>query len=323
LPARATVAGTSDAVVRIGNSRDAPPSARTGNDRGAVVLAASGLAVSRGERASGKGLRQPRRSRRDSTGARQRASDRPAAWESGAITVLHDIDLELRAGEIVALLGANGTGKSTLLLALAGLLSPTAGTVAGARPGLIFQNPEHQFVAQTVRDEVRHGLPAGSDALVESLLAQHRLGHLAEQSPYRLSGGEKRRLSVAAMLAHDRPALLADEPTFGLDRRATIASNRAFRAAADAGRAVLFSSHDLRTVATLADRAVVVADGTIVANGPVFDVLRDGRALSRARLSPPPLIEWLLENATSDAAARRILDALDDAVPVAALDAAS
>ena len=283
----------------------------TGTDPNAVppvlavpVLAAAGLAVSRERRP--RRTRVPRRPRRG-----RDATPAPFA------PVLADVDLEVRPGEIVALLGANGAGKSTLLLTLAGLLPPAAGAVAGARPGMVFQNPEHQFVAHTVAGEVGFGLAPGpaTDALVARLLDNHGLGHLADQHPHRLSGGEKRRVSVAAMLAHGRDVLLADEPTFALDRRATIGVMRALRAAATDGTAVVFSSHDLRTVATLADRAVVIAEGGVVADGPVFDVLRDVSALESASIELPALVEWLLQNAGSDAGVRRALLRLDDQVP--------
>ena len=237
---------------------------------------------------------------------------------SAAEPTLSGISLTLHAGEIVAVLGANGVGKSTLLLTLAGLLRPIAGTLSGARPGMIFQNPEHQFVANTVRAEVAFGLPAGSAELVEQQLEAHRLTHLADQVPHRLSGGEKRRLSVAAMLAHHRPTLLADEPTFGLDRRATTGTVRALRRAAAEGRAILFSSHDIRTVATVADRIVLVAEGTVIADGPVDEVLRDEAVLVRAGIVLPPLVRWLLGATSGRAALRRTLDALDDKIVPAA-----
>jgi energy-coupling factor transporter ATP-binding protein EcfA2 len=260
---------------------------------GDVVLSAAALAVSRSAPAGRR---------------RHRGMN-----EEIAPPVLSDVTLDLRAGEATALLGGNGAGKTTLLLALAGLLPPVGGVVEGMRPGMIFQNPEHQFIADTVREEVAHGLPAGSSAHVDRLLEVHRLHHVAGQNPFRLSGGEKRRLSVAAMLAHNRSVLLADEPTFGLDRRATIAVIRAFRAATAELRSVLFSSHDLRTVATLADRVVVVAEGRIIADGPVHEVLCDEAVLRRARLRLPPLVQWLLLNTRDARAMRAVLDALDDA----------
>ncbi|WP_166793310.1 ABC transporter ATP-binding protein [Cryobacterium lactosi] len=231
--------------------------------------------------------------------------------------LLSGVNLELRAGEIVAVLGRNGAGKSSLLLTLAGLLAPAGGTVTGARPGLVFQNPEHQFLGNTVREEINVGLPAGSER-VDRVLTEHGLGPLADRNPYRLSGGQKRKVSLAAMLVHERPSLLADEPTLGLDRWATIATIAAFRRAARAGRGILLCSHDLRTVATLADRVLVVADGRIVADGSVVEVLRQGDLLARAGITVPPLLRWLIARLDSVAQVRRVLDALDATVDAGA-----
>lgn len=265
---------------------------------GPVVLRATALAVSRTPPAPRK---RPKRGRRE-----------PEAVQP----LLSGIDLELRSGEIVAVLGANGAGKTSLLLALAGLLEPVRGRVSGERAGMVFQNPEHQFVASTVRDEIGHGLPDTINGVpraerIDNLLEEHHLSQLAGGNPFRLSGGEKRRLSVAAMLAHGRRVLLADEPGFGLDRRATISMMGAFRAAAASGQALLFSSHDLRSVAALAHRGIVIAEGTIIADAPIFEVLRDREVLARAGIVLPPLLDWLLEAQDEPAAIRAILDSLD------------
>ncbi len=241
-----------------------------------------------------------------------RARDLAVARRSERL--LGGVDLELRGGEVVALLGPNGVGKTSLLLTLAGLLRPAHGSVEGERPGMVFQNAEHQFVAHTVREEIAHGLAGDVEATVEHRLRLHRLEHLAEQNPFRLSGGEKRRLSLAAMLAHGRRCLLADEPTLGLDRRDTIAAMAALRRAADGGDAVVLSSHDLRTVVTVADRVVVLAEGGVIADGPTVPVLRDAQVLRRAGLTLPPLVAWLLEHLEAPDAARRVLRALDAAV---------
>jgi len=231
----------------------------------------------------------------------------------GRRVLLSRVNLELRAGEIVAVLGQNGAGKSSLLLTLAGLLAPAGGAVTGARPGLVFQNPEHQFLGNTVREEIAVGLPAGSE-LMDRVLSEHGLAHLADRNPYRLSGGQKRRVSLASMLVHERPSLLADEPTLGLDRRATIATIAAFREAARSGRGILLCSHDLRTVATLADRVLVVADGRVVADGSVVEVLRQGDLLARSGITVSPLLRWLVTRLDSGAQLRRVLDALDATV---------
>ncbi|WEG09250.1 ABC transporter ATP-binding protein [Microbacterium horticulturae] len=244
--------------------------------------------------------------------------------------VLDDVSLELRAGEVVVLLGRNGAGKSTLLRTLAGLQQCLGGAVTGygvrRGAGMVFQNPEHQFVGRTVADEVAHGLAAsaprrgrhrrgdaGIAARVEQALDAHRLTHVRGSSPYRLSGGEKRRLSLAAMLAHDRPILIADEPTFGLDRRDALRAARQLRVAADDGRAVLAASHDLRSLAAVADRAIVIDEGRVIRDGDLADVLREGALLRRAGVRVPRLVEHLLTRCRSTAELHAALDAYDRA----------
>lgn len=226
--------------------------------------------------------------------------------------VLADVDLELRTGEVVALVGANGTGKSSLLHVLAGITSPSAGRVHGPRAGLVFQNPEHQFAASTVRAEVCHGLPEADHPRAIGLLDHFGLARLVDRNPFTLSGGQKRRLSLAAMLAHDRPFLLADEPGFGLDRRASVVAMRALREAAlHDGRGVLFSSHDLRAVVSYADRVLVLGDGGLIADLRPWELLRATEVLDRARLLPSRLLRYLAGQVTDPDRGRRILRALD------------
>ena len=283
-----------------GAERAAGGAARAGDaaQEPAPVLTARGLAVGRGA---------PR-----ARAGRGRRRERPDGPPSKG--VLAGVDLEVHPGEVVALLGANGVGKTTLLLTLAGLLPPVAGRVESARPGLVTQDAEHGFVAHTVRHEIAHGLPAAVAAeRVPRLLREHRLEALADASPFRLSGGEKRRLSLAAMLAHERPVLLCDEPTLGLDRRDTVATVGTLRAAAAGGTAVVLSSHDLRTVVTVADRVVVLGAGGVLADGPTVPVLRDAALLREARLTLPPLVRWLGDHVPASRVAR-VLRGLDAGV---------
>ncbi|WP_440708028.1 ATP-binding cassette domain-containing protein [Herbiconiux sp. YIM B11900] len=300
--------GRSDAAARDGCG-DRAGGPHGGPNRVEVLLSARALVV-------GRPVVGARASRR--FGGRRRA----AVVEP----VLSGVDLELRAGEVVALLGANGSGKSSLLLTLAGLLPAGGGSVAGTRPSMVFQNPELQFLAYRVRDEIAVGLvgdPRRIAEIVDRQLRRHRLEHVADLEPHRLSGGEKRRLSLAAMLAHDdRPVLLADEPAFGLDRRDTVATAAVFHREAAAGRAVLFSSHDLRFVAAVADRVIVLADGAVVADGPTLAVLRDAAVLRRAGLELPPLVAWLLAEAVAEAAAAAEAEAEAAADSNAGADAA-
>ncbi|WP_460801142.1 ABC transporter ATP-binding protein [Microbacterium sp. GXF6406] len=192
--------------------------------------------------------------------------------------VASGIDLDIRAGHALAITGPNGAGKSTLGLTLAGLLPPAAGKVeasvelaagAGPRPirwasrqlltriGMVFQEPEHQLLAKTVREELAVGPRAlGLDeaeitARIDELLGRLRLERLAEANPYTLSGGEKRRLTVAAALATRPRILVLDEPTFGQDARTWAELVAMLARLRDEGAAVITVTHDPDVVAAL------------------------------------------------------------------------
>ena len=188
------------------------------------------------------------------------------------------IDLDVRAGEALAITGPNGAGKSTLGLTLAGLLPPAAGAVTASatladgaddapirwasrelltRIGMVFQEPEHQLLAKTVRDELAVGpralgLPEDEIAArSEELLARLRLAHLAAANPYTLSGGEKRRLTVAAAIATRPRVLVLDEPTFGQDARTWSELVAMLAALRDEGSAIVTITHDLEVARAL------------------------------------------------------------------------
>jgi len=203
-----------------------------------------------------------------------------AVARPGAPVAADDVDVDVVAGACLAAVGPNGAGKSTLALTLAGLLRPAGGRLdAGAglarglgaephrwrarelltRVGTVFQDPEHQFLTTTVRDELLHGPrlvgtpPATADARVDELLQRLRLTHLAEANPFTLSGGEKRRLSVATALATRPQLLVLDEPTFGQDSRTWAELVALLVELLEQGRAVVAVTHDAEVVAALAD----------------------------------------------------------------------
>ena len=195
--------------------------------------------------------------------------------------VVRDVDLAIGAGERTALVGPNGSGKSTLGRLLVGLLRPDRGHVrlgradparlraAGLarRAGYVFQDPEQQFLARTVGEEVMLALDPrereAAPALMEALgLPLERFG---ERSPYRLSGGEKRRLSLASVLVRRPDLLVLDEPTFGQDRRGYEALLTILRERVGEGAAVLAATHDERFVADFARRTVAIEAGRLVA----------------------------------------------------------
>ena len=187
------------------------------------------------------------------------------------------VDLEIRSAEALAIVGPNGIGKSTLALLLGGLLRPSQGSVNGpdgravgriparhlARMiGSVFQDPEHQFLTGTVRDELTLAPLRGRDRDVDALrrasdlLERLHLAALADFNPFTLSGGEKRRLSVATALVDDPGVLILDEPTFGQDRRTAVELLGLLAELRDQGRAICFVTHDLPFAAVLADRTL-------------------------------------------------------------------
>ncbi|AEE46510.1 ABC transporter ATP-binding protein [Cellulomonas fimi] len=249
--------------------------------RGAGVRATTDLAVLPGTSACGGAARVLR-----ARGMHVRRSGRD---------VLRRVDLDVRAGHVTAVVGPNGSGKSTLLLALAGLLvGDVDGAVDGGSVGLVFQHPEHQLLARTVRDEIawgpRRARRPDVGPVVDAALDRFALSGLAGQDPFRLSGGEQRRLSVAAAAVCGHDVLLADEPTFGQDRRTAVACGDALRALADEGRGVVVVTHDLRLVAEVADDVVVLREGRVLRAGPAEQVLRDGSLLAAAGLVLPPVV---------------------------------
>jgi energy-coupling factor transporter ATP-binding protein EcfA2 len=195
------------------------------------------------------------------------------------------VDVELAGGSVLALTGPNGVGKSTLALTLGGLLAPASGAVlataaltAGVDPrpirwrsrelltriGTVFQNPEHQFVAATVREELAIGPRALrlSDseigARVDSLLDRLGLAALAGANPFTLSGGQKRRLSVAAVLASRPRVLVLDEPTFGQDAVTWAALVSLLDELRGSGTAIVAATHDIRFIEAIDARELAL-----------------------------------------------------------------
>jgi energy-coupling factor transport system ATP-binding protein len=182
--------------------------------------------------------------------------------------ILRGVELSLAAGETVALIGRNGAGKSTLLRHAAGLLEPTRGRVERAgRVALLLQNPGDYRLHRRV------GLEAPPQAL-----AAVGLDGLCERDPNDLSGGELQRLALAIVAGSGQPpAVLAlDEPTRGMDRSSRAALAAEIRRRAEAGQAVVVATHDPEFAAACARRAVLLADGRVIADAPVEELLSGG-----------------------------------------------
>jgi energy-coupling factor transport system ATP-binding protein len=258
---------------------------------------------------------------------------RGLSMRRGGSEVLHDIDLDVAAGEFVAVVGANGAGKTTLIQALAGVIAPPRGTVRvggldvgrtdartlSSRIGFVFQNPEHQFIAHTVYDEIAHGLRRQhlpDDEVHDRALALLRrfgLEARADSHPFLLSGGQKRRLSVGTALVAGAPVLVLDEPTFGQDRARADELLGLLGELNAEGTTVIVVTHDMQLVTEYAHRTVVLEHGRIVRNGPTAEVFADAERIERAGLRLPPLrraLQGLTEHPEL-AAAVRIADLPD------------
>jgi energy-coupling factor transport system ATP-binding protein len=195
--------------------------------------------------------------------------------------VLDGLDLTVRPGEVVALLGANGAGKSTILRLIKGLGKPSAGRVAlGAGltaahdVGLMFQNPEEQIFAHTVAAECGYWLenrgvaPEERLARCRAALAGFGLGDRLDRAPFSLSFGEKRRLCLAAILVAEPAVLCLDEPTTGLDAANMAAMAAEVRRQAANGRAVLLATHEEAFAAMAATRWITLASGRVASDRP-------------------------------------------------------
>ncbi len=216
--------------------------------------------------------------------------------------VLRGVTFSIAPGEKVALVGPNGAGKSTLLLHLNGILRGTGevrvsgiaihdGNLSQARAavGLVFQDADDQLFSPTVEDDVAFGPLHMGLPLVE---VKRRLGNALDQVglagfeprlSHHLSAGEKKRAAIATVLAMDPEILVLDEPTAGLDPRAR---RNLIRLLHELPQTMLVSSHDLRMVAELFPRTIILDRGQVFADGPTARILSDGQLLDAHGLEP-------------------------------------
>lgn len=209
---------------------------------------------------------------------------------------LKNVSLTIHKGELTALVGANGSGKTTLSKCLAGLVPLSQGEIHFLDVplskwkekdlfqllGYVFQNPEHQFITDSVYEEISFGLEHRASAL--SLLEKIGLEKHANAHPFSLSQGQKRRLSVATMLVHEQELLILDEPTFGQD------ANTAYeimRVLDEKNGAVFMITHDMELVDQYADTVHVLDEGELIFSGKPESLWENQEVVGRARLKLP------------------------------------
>ncbi|GAB3689739.1 energy-coupling factor ABC transporter ATP-binding protein [Nocardiopsis oceani] len=215
--------------------------------------------------------------------------------------VLRGTDLRVAPGERVGLIGPNGAGKTTFFLTACGVLAPDAGTVrvfgapvlpGGFHPdiGVVFQNPDDQLFSPSVWHDVafgprNQGLPAEEvRARVAEVLTLTGTLELADRAPHHLSGGEKRMVSIAGVLALRPRVVIYDEPTASLDLRSR---RRLIRFLGTAAQTLLIASHDLHFLLEVCDRVAVVHAGRVTASGDPYEVMGDAALMADHGLETP------------------------------------
>ena len=234
------------------------------------------------------------------------------AYEGQAMA-LENIDVAIQRGEKIAVLGNNGAGKSTFFLCCNGILTPKDGEISflgrplGSRRkdllalrskvGMVFQEADDQIIASTVESEVSFGplnlgLPREeAESRVNEALAEMALEPLRERPPHYLSGGEKKRVSIADILAMEPEMILLDEPTASLDPKNTALLEETLARLHERGITLMVSTHDMDFAWRWAERAIVFHQGRILADGPIEEVLADQTLIGRAGLRRPLLAE--------------------------------
>ncbi len=217
---------------------------------------------------------------------------------------LEDVSFHIGHGESVAIVGANGAGKSTLLMHLNGFLMPVRGSVnIGGTPvakgtlsdirktvGMVFQDPDDQLFMPSVFEDVAFGpmnlgLPVDQiEARVDDALERVGASRLKERPPYRLSGGEKRAVAIATVLAMSASILVMDEPSSNLDPRAR---RRLIELLAGFEHTKIIATHDLDMALELCERTIVMSGGRVTADGATRDIFTDVKLLDESGLEKP------------------------------------
>lgn len=224
---------------------------------------------------------------------------------------LHDVNIKINDGEFVGIIGHTGSGKSTLIQHLNGILKPTKGSVVingidtsqknlkelRRLVGIVFQYPEHQLFEETVKKDIsfgliRQGLPEEQiEEMVKKALKSVGLNEaILDKSPFELSGGQKRRVAIAGVVAMMPGILVLDEPTAGLDPRGRDEIFGYIRKLhKEFNMTIILVSHSMEDIAKLADRVIVMNDGTVYMDKPSDEVYAEPEILEKIGLSAPQI----------------------------------
>ncbi len=228
------------------------------------------------------------------------------------LVAVDELDLEIEEGELFALLGVNGAGKTTTVKLIDGLLRPTSGRMLvngldttktrvserARQVGFLFQNPDRQICKNTVREEIAFGLRAVWGKQEEEKIRTRADELLAlfsfrgDEEPFSLSRGQRQQVALASTLAVKPAVLILDEPTTGLDYRECTRIMEFIQTLNETeGTTVVMVCHDMEVVLDYARRALVMAGGRLLADGPVHEIFRDAALMEKASLLPPQIVQ--------------------------------
>ena len=228
------------------------------------------------------------------------------------VRALDRVSLRIDRGETVGIVGENGAGKTTLVKHVTGLLKPTGGKVLvdgvetsststarlSRKVGVAFQNPDHQLFSESVKEEMAFALrnfgfaPDLVEQRVSWGLELFGLEEYRESSPLVLSGGEKKRLTLACILAWDPEVVILDEPTVGQDSIQKERLAGTIRMLGSTGKTVIVVSHDIEFLWPIQPRVVVMKSGRVVGDGPAAEVMQQRGLLESARVVQPHLVSF-------------------------------
>jgi len=227
-------------------------------------------------------------------------------------TVLQGVSFKIRKGLNVAIMGENGAGKTTLLRCLIGVIRPTKGKIIidgvdsrkssvaeiARKVGIVFQNPDYQLFSKTVSEELAFGprnIGVPEESILErvnSALEALNILEYAENSPFLLSEGERRRVAIASILTMDPDIICFDEPSLGQDSYAKKRFGELLSRLSSQGKTIIIVSHDVDFVSESIPWTIVLSRGQIKANGPTEEILTDTKLMDKCGLGTPPIVEF-------------------------------
>lgn len=226
---------------------------------------------------------------------------------------LKGIDLEIKRGEKVAIMGANGSGKSTFFLTLNGISQPTDGKIfidgeeikydrkslieVRKKIGIVFQDPDNQLFSASVRQEISFGLfnlgytQEEAAKKVDGIIDELNIAPFADKPTHFLSGGQKKRVAIADILVMDPEIIILDEPTSGLDPKHIKLTDEIIDSLSAKGITVIIATHDAQRALSWADRLVLFNDGMVIGEGKPEDLLRNENLLGETNLEKPSVLK--------------------------------